>query len=85
MLLQDIIASYSLARQGSVKSPDQVEYELHWEGNCIKLCEAINSRTYQPNAYSFIVTYPKPREIFASDFSTRILHHYLHERKMRGL
>ena len=80
MLLQDIIASYSLARQGSVKSPDQVEYELHWEGNCIKLCEAINSRTYQPTAYSFIVTYPKPREIFASDFSTRVLHHYLHER-----
>ena len=80
MLLQDIIASYRLARQGSVKSPDQVEYELHLEGNCIKLCEAINSRTYQPTAYSFIVTYPKPREIFASDFSTRVLHHYLHER-----
>ena len=80
MLLQDIIASYRLARQGSVKSPDQVEYELHWEGNCIKLCEAINSRTYQPTAYSFIVTYPKPREIFASDFSARVLHHYLHER-----
>ena len=80
MLLQDIIASYRLARQGSVKSPDQVEYELHWEGNCIKLCEEINSRTYQPTAYSFIVTYPKPREIFASDFSTRVLHHYLHER-----
>ena len=80
MLLQDIIASYKLARKGSVKSPDQVEYELHWEGNCIKLCEAINSRTYQPTAYSFIVTYPKPREIFASDFSTRVLHHYLHER-----
>lgn len=80
MLLQDIIASYRLARKGSVKSPDQVEYELHWEGNCIKLCDAINSRTYQPTAYSFIVTYPKPREIFASDFSTRVLHHYLHER-----
>ena len=80
MLLQDIIASYRLARQGSVKSPDQVEYELHWEGNCVKLCEEINSRTYQPTAYSFIVTYPKPREIFASDFSTRVLHHYLHER-----
>ncbi len=80
MLLQDIIASYRLARQGSVKSPDQVEYELHWEGNCIKLCDAINSRTYQHTAYSFIVTYPKPREIFASDFSTRVLHHYLHER-----
>lgn len=80
MLLQDIIESYRIARQGSVKSPDQVEYELHWEGNCIKLCEAINSRTYQPTAYSFIVTYPKPREIFASDFSTRVLHHYLHDR-----
>ena len=80
MLLQDIIASYRLARQGSVKSPDQVEFELHWEGNCVKLCDEINSKTYQPTAYSFIVTYPKPREIFASDFSTRVLHHYLHER-----
>ena len=44
------------------------------------MCDAINNRTYQPTAYSFIVTDPKPREIFASDFSTRILHHYIHER-----
>ena len=80
LLLSDIIESYFLARKNSVKSPDQVEFELHWEGNCVKLCDAINNRTYQPTAYSFIVTDPKPREIFASDFSTRILHHYLHER-----
>ena len=80
LLLSDIIESYFLSRKNSVKSPDQVEYELHWEGNCVKLRDDINNRTYQPTAYSFIVTNPKPREIFASDFSTRILHHYLHER-----
>ena len=75
--LDNIIEAYMLARANKRKSADQVEFELHWEANCLKLYEDIVNRRVQPTAYTFIIDYPKPREVFASDMSTRILHHYL--------
>ena len=80
MEYQQLIEAYYLARANSRRSPDQVEFELHWEGNLLRLLNDINNRCYQPTAYTFIVLDPKPREIFASDMGTRILHHYLHVR-----
>lgn len=77
MTIVDIIEAYFSARKNKRKSPDQVEFELHWEANCVKLCEDVNERRVRPTAYTFVVDYPRPREVFASDMSTRILHHYL--------
>ena len=65
------------ARKNKRKSPDQVEFELHWEMNCLNLLNDIVNHTLRPTAYTFVTSYPKPREVFASDFATRILHHYL--------
>lgn len=77
MRLEDVIEAYFSARKNKRKSPDQVEFELHWERNCVSLCDDVNNRCVRPTAYTFVVDYPKPREVFASDMSTRILHHYL--------
>lgn len=77
MKLEDILEEYFSARSNKRKSPDQVEFELHWEANCVKLCEDVNNRQVRPTAYTFVVDHPKPREVFASDMSTRVLHHYL--------
>jgi len=75
--LQSIIDAYLLARQNKRKSPDQVEFELHWQRNCVKLCDEVNNRKVRPTAYTFVADHPRPREVFASDMSTRVLHHYL--------
>lgn len=75
--IDDIIEAYKVARRNKRKSADQVEFELHWEANCLRLYEAIVSRNFRPTAYTFITDYPKPREVFASDMATRVLHHYL--------
>ena len=75
--LDDIIIAYKTARRNKRRSPDQVEFELHWEANCLQLYEDIVNRCVRPTAYTFIADSPKPREVFASDMSTRILHHYL--------
>lgn len=77
MKLDDILEAYFSARSNKRKSPDQVEFELHWEANCVKLCEDVSNRQVCPTAYTFVVDHPKPREVFASDMSTRVLHHYL--------
>lgn len=75
--IEDIIQAYMAARRNKRKSADQVEFELHWESNCLRLYDDIVNRCVMPTAYTFITDYPKPREVFASDMATRILHHYL--------
>lgn len=73
----DIIDAYMAARKNKRRSADQVEFELHWQKNCADIVDAINSRSFKPTAYTFVTDYPKPREVFASDMGTRVLHHYL--------
>ena len=75
--IDDIIEAYKTARKNKRRSRDQVEFELHWEARCMALYEAIVSHELKPTAYTFIVNKPRPREVFASDMDTRVLHHYL--------
>lgn len=75
--MEDIIEAYYATRHNKRRSPDQVEFELHWQRNCVRLYNDIINHSVRPTAYTFITHHPKPREIFASDMSTRILHHYL--------
>lgn len=75
--IEDIIEAYKTARKNKRRSRDQVEFELHWEARCMALYEAIVSHQLRPTAYTFIVNKPRPREVFASDMDTRVLHHYL--------
>lgn len=75
--VEDIIQAYKVARRNKIKSPDQVEFELHWQMYCFDIYNEIVSMTFRPTAYAFITKRPKPREVFAADMKTRILHHYL--------
>lgn len=75
--VNDIIEAYMIARRNKRRSPDQVEFELHWESGCMQLYNDVVARSVRPTAYTFVTDYPKSREVFASDMSTRILHHYL--------
>lgn len=84
IFFEDIIDAYYSARKNKRRSPDQVEFELHWQMNCWKIYNDIINRCFQPKAYTFIVDHPKPREVFASDMSTRVLHHYL-DIRIRGI
>lgn len=75
--VDDIYAAYRCAKKNKGRTADAIEYELHLESNLLRLVDDINNRTLQPTAYTFVATRPKPREIFATDMSTRIVHHYL--------
>lgn len=77
ILLGDIINAYLTGRDNNRVSPDQVEFELHWQARCNRLYEQIVAISLRPTAYTFVATHPAPREIFASDMDTRVLHYYL--------
>ncbi len=51
---------------------------MHFEDELLKLQKELESHTYRPGrSICFVVTKPKPREIFAADFRDRIVHHVL--------
>ncbi len=53
-------------------------FSLNWESNCFKLSQEILKRNYKiKSSLCFISLLPIKREIFAGDFSDRIVHHYL--------
>ncbi len=58
-----------------------LQFSLKWENNCFKLAQSILKRKYYiKKSLCFISPLPIKREIFAGDFSDRIIHHYLFAR-----
>jgi retron-type reverse transcriptase len=51
---------------------------LNFEDSLLKLERELKNKTYRPSrSICFIITDPKPREVFAADFRDRIVHHLL--------
>lgn len=76
--LEDLLTVYYKARANKRRSNDSVRFEMDFKAGLLRLCESINSRTFTAcSNYAFVVTDPKPREIFATRMENRIVHHYL--------
>lgn len=76
--LSKLLAAYISCRRTKRKTINALKFELNLEANLLDLQKQLESRTYRPKrSICFMVTYPKVREIFAADFSDRIIHHLL--------
>lgn len=72
----DLMTAYKSCRLHKPASLTQIAFEKRLGQNLCSLLEEINSGQYHPApAKCFIVTHPKPREIFAAHFRDRIVHH----------
>ena len=79
--LSDFIKAYMACRQHKRKTDSQIEFEINLESNLIKLCDEVNSGTYEiGTSICFCVTKPKLREVFAASFRDRIVHHIIMQR-----
>lgn len=74
----NLLKTYYDCRKRKRRSLSALGFECDLENNLYQLMIHLQNKTYQPdkNVY-FIVTKPKPREIFASEFTDRITHHLL--------
>lgn len=78
ILLADLFTAYYDARKNKRSKPSVMEYELNYESNLINLCDRLLNNTYQIQpSICFISHYPVKREIFASGFEDRIIHHLI--------
>ena len=76
--LEDLFCVYYKARSNKRRSRGSVAFEQNLERNLHSLWKSINERTFRADSnYAFVVSYPKPREIFATEMKNRIVHHYL--------
>lgn len=75
-LLTDLFHAYYDARKNKRSTINQLRFEMDMEHNLYDLCRRIQNRSYEPKAsIAFIVFKPVQREVFAADFSDRVVHH----------
>jgi RNA-directed DNA polymerase len=70
--------AYLDCRKNKRNTVNALKFEIDFESKLKFLLEELKNRTYVPGrSICFVVTTPKPREIFAADFQDRIIHHLL--------
>ena len=72
----DLMTAYKSCRLGKPANPSQIRFEIRLAENLSALLKEIHSGAYRPSpSKCFIVSHPRPREIFAADFRDRVVHH----------
>lgn len=79
--LEDVLTAYYDCRRNKRRTMNALSFEVGYEEKCVELWRDLNERTYEiGKSITFVVTKPKPREIFAADFRDRIVHHLIANR-----
>lgn len=77
----ELVAAYFDCREHKRNSVSALIFERDLERNLCDLHDDLVAGTYRPGrSICFIVTRPKPREVWAADFRDRIVHHLLYNR-----
>ena len=80
-LFEDLVQAYLDCRQTKRNSASALAFEQSLEANLCRLDEELRKGTYRPGkSICFVITRPKPREVWAADFRDRIVHHLLYNR-----
>ncbi|AYN22821.1 RNA-directed DNA polymerase [Alcaligenes aquatilis] len=74
-----LVDAYFDCRRTKRNSVSALAFEERLEYNLRKLYDRLVDGSYAPGrSICFVVTRPKPREVWAADFTDRIVHHLLH-------
>ncbi|MBD8347737.1 RNA-directed DNA polymerase [Dysgonomonas sp. HGC4] len=75
-LLADLFHAYYDTRKNKRNTINQLRFEMDMEQHLYDLYRQIRERRYEPKpSLAFIVFKPVQREVFAADFSDRVVHH----------
>lgn len=78
---RDLVQAYYDCRRSKRNSASALAFEANLERNLSQLHSDLIAGTYRPGrSICFVVTRPKPREVWAADFRDRIVHHLLYNR-----
>jgi len=78
-LFHQLVQAYLDCRHTKRNSASAMAFEDQAEHNLYQLYDELSSGTYQPGrSICFVITHPKPREVWAARFRDRIVHHLLY-------
>ena len=78
---EELVAAYFDCRRTKRNTASALAFEECLERNLRRLFDELQAGTYQPGrSICFVITRPKPREVWAAEFRDRIVHHLLHNR-----
>jgi len=78
---EELVTAYFDCRQSKRNSASALAFEQDLERNLHQLADELHDGTYRPGrSICFVITRPKPREVWAADFRDRIVHHLLYNR-----
>jgi retron-type reverse transcriptase len=76
---EDLVRAYLDFRASKRNTPAALEFEQHLERNLYDLFEDLQAGTYKPGpSICFVITRPKPREVWAARARDRVVHHLFH-------
>ena len=74
-----LVEAYFDCRRTKRNSPSALAFEANLERNLRRLHDQLMAGTYKPGrSICFVITHPKPREVWAASFTDRIVHHLVH-------
>jgi hypothetical protein len=78
---EDLVVAEIDCRCTKRNSRSALAWEIDRERNLLNLYRELSEGTYRPGrSICFVITRPKPREVWAADFRDRIVHHLLYKR-----
>jgi hypothetical protein len=78
---EEVVNAYFDCRQHKRNTRSALQFEANLETKLIELYDELLSGNYSPGkSICFVITRPKPREVWAADFRDRIVHHLLYNR-----
>jgi len=78
---EDLVVAYFDCRKNKRNTHNALAFEQQLERNLWDLFRELEDGSYQPGrSICFVVTRPKPREVWAADFRDRVVHHLLYNR-----
>ncbi|MDE3023629.1 MAG: RNA-directed DNA polymerase [Pseudomonadota bacterium] len=76
---EELTKAYFDCRENKRNSQTALLFEQDLEHNLFKLYEDLINGVYTPGkSICFVITHPKPREVWAAEFRDRIVHHLLY-------
>ncbi len=78
---EDLVRAYLACRANKRNTASALAFEQSLESRLWLLYHQLLDGSYRPGrSICFVVTRPKPREVWAADFTDRIVHHLLYNR-----
>lgn len=81
LTISELFQAYYDCRKNKRNTWNALLFEENLERNLMDLYYQLKDGSYEPGrSIMFVITHPKPREVWAADFKDRIVHHVLYNK-----